>query len=202
MGVDIDPHAVMEIAARAGFHENGSEICDSVEVIAEDYQRVRDQRRAGLHDDHRALGEFNSAIAAGAEQFARFGQHLQSGLAGAYRSHFRRSVRELSNDLQALARLREAAEAIKASLPNPERAGRPRLEDRAYLFLNLARLYERYSGERFSDHDKRRGFRGTDFVRALARAVEPNLSSVEEREGLRSAASTLKRERKSQKSGI
>ena len=59
------------------------------------------------------------------------------------------------------------------------------------LFVALAKLYQQRSGRVFKYPDKREGFLGSNFVRGLAKVIEPEFTDRDCHRGLTTARKIL-----------
>lgn len=183
--LNIDPALIMQLVKAAGI-EAGSDVLLEIERIAEEYALQRKSEPVKLGQVRKRLHECNVNLDKSLANLTAAGWWAHSQLAGFYRLKFRK----LQDDIQAIQHLSMAIGELISQIPS--KGGRPRLEARDMLFLELIKLFEQRSGQDFTYPDKREQFRGSDFVRKVATMIEPALSDKECHNRMVSARKLLK----------
>ena len=198
-----------QLAQNAGITFNSTFI-DEIYDIAAEYDSRTKARTQGPAQTRKDLAAVSKSLDATLKGFAKLEPPNTAKLRGVYRSkflgeHVNRKDRSnstaprLADDIVAVKRLSGAISFLLDRLPQ---SGRPSRESRDMLFVQLAKLYEQRTGMEFHYSDKRDGFVGSDFVRGMAQAIDPDLPDEDFEKGLRACSRIIRSERNLRKTDV
>lgn len=191
-----------QLAQNAGITFNSTFI-DEIYDIAAEYDSRTKAMEKGLAQTRKDLATVAKSLDATLKGFAKLEPPNTTKLRGVYRSKFLGEQVDrmngpipahpvLSDDISATKRLSDSISFLLDRLPQ---GGRPSRESRDMLFVQLAKFYEQRTGMEFHYPDKRDGFVGSDFVRGMAQAIDPDLPDEDFEKGLRACSQIIRSER-------
>lgn len=175
---DFDRH-VEQIAKLAGIDANG-EFTSAVQEIATEYEIGRRNEIRRPSEGRQTFETIRDSLKNAQKGLTRLSEPLTLAIWDAY-SASKLSIDEFKADLESLARLSRIVDWAYRRMPTG--IGAPSKIERDALFVSLARLYEKYTGEPYAFHDKRRGGRGSGLVMELARLIDPSLTEKDLKNG-------------------
>ena len=188
----LDPDQIARLAEVAGI-EADPKLLGDIEDIAAEYEARKGGDPIRLAEIRKRLAASKNSLDTALQELMVAGARAHSQLRGVYRQKFLR----LERDTKVVQRLSGTIDELLNQLP---KSGRPSKEPRDRLFVELAKLYEQRSGRAFKYPDKREGFLGSNFVRGLAKVIEPEFTDRDYQRGLTTAREILGFERTLEKS--
>jgi hypothetical protein len=188
----IDEHSIGKIFAKFGIPYDQS-VLTKLERLKYGYIEEKAATSGTPRERRRPLERTKSAFEKAVAEFNQIDPVAQSQASGFYREmvltvrYIPSDAPTLKNDLAAVERLISALDAVidDRRYNSP---GRPSEKARNQLIAGLSEILFQQVGEVLRYSDKGKGFVGSDFITALAKEFDPDLTDTDCRAGITAAA--------------